>query len=277
MQYESIADLDVFVIIKLDKIYKGNIFIDGDLGICKVASYLVEIELDAIKDFSLTSLMDYFEDEFSEVYDQLIEFYYEEDYLSIAQDILKTISDKNVLRFCSKIYKNLNYNNHSLSLDEKVQLLNQILGGSKLKTSDIISTEQVCMEHDYRNLFPRDGRSYKKGGKKFGGYRFTLSKKVLKWMNSKEHSIRLEFIDQGNAKQFIFHRSDDLIMGEEFERHSLSLFSNKDGKKNGQTYQSSHRVNLPSEVLNRIINKNSQIDLYIELNIDMLEFVLYLR
>ncbi|MCE7736734.1 MAG: hypothetical protein GPJ54_17765 [Candidatus Heimdallarchaeota archaeon] len=275
MQYESIADLDVYVIIKLDRIYIGNMFIDGTVGICKVASYLLEIDLEGKNDFSLNSLFDFFEDEFSDVYDQIAEFYDVGDYISIAQDILNSISEKSVLRFCLKIYKKLNYKNHSLDLTERVVLLNQLLEGSKLKDSDILSIEQDCIDHDYRNLFPRKGRVDKNGGNKFGGYRFTLSKKVLKWMNSDKHSIRIEFIDRGKIKQFIFHKSDDPIIGKEIERHSRSLINNKDGVKNGKEYNSSQRVNLPPEVLRKITMKDLQIDLCIEMNGDKLEFILY--
>lgn len=248
MENQSIMDIDAPVIVKLDKFYQGNIFIDdGMIAVCRFSSYLVELDISTRTKVDLSLLFDLFEDEFSEVYDQIVEFYEDSDFLSLAEDCITAVSSKSVQRYCRTTYKQLEKED---VIDARIELLNKLLVDSTLTPDKLPLPSENCIYHTERNLF--EIRS-KRSSKKNIIYRFNIAKKVYQYlMSDEEFSVRIELL---NSKTKIrFHVSDGYFDKKLMFTESRAVISNNDG---------SLRVNFSPNTFERLSNIENPLDLFI--------------
>lgn len=260
MEYQSIdLDLDEKIIVKIDNNYhEGNIFFDdGMIAICRFDSYLIELDCSEKKKADLSILFDLFEDELSEVYGQIVEFYQDDDYLSIAEDIMKSISNKKVNRYCSKIIKLLG---NESSLELVVEQLNQLQKDSKLLPSDIPMPQDKCIYHTTRSLFFIRGR---KSRINQSIRRFTIAKRVLQYLIDDKYSIRLEIVS--SQLKVLFHVSEDVYDKNIKLLETKKILSNGDG---------SMRINLPQAIYSNFSDEIIESELFIQLKDDLIEFLL---
>ncbi|OLS20948.1 MAG: hypothetical protein HeimC2_35390 [Candidatus Heimdallarchaeota archaeon LC_2] len=258
---ESLLELDEKIIVKLDKYFPGNIFIDdGMVAICKVGSYLVELDISGRTKTDLSLLYELFEDEWAEVYGQIIEFYDYEDSYSIAEDIMKSISDKKVRRYCDRITKQIE---DESDLEIKIELLNKLSEDCKLSLEELPQLEEDCIYHTSRNLFYVRGR---KSRTNETIRRFTVAKHVLEFLQQgHKYTVRLEFSNKSNAPKVNFHVSEGTFDRDILYSKRKPPFSNGDN---------SLRLNTPKILLERLWNDNNEFEVFIRLIENEIEFLL---
>ena len=260
MSYQSIdMDLDEKIIVKIDNsYYEGNIFLDdGMIAVCKFGSYLVEMDVSNREKINLTLLFDLFEDEFAEVYEQIIEFYDKEDFHSLAEDITKSISNKKVRLYCNRIITQMA---DESELEIMIECLNQLIEASSLSPSEIPLPEHNCIYHATRSLFFIRGRRSRTNPTI---RRFTIAKKILQYLKNDKFTIRLEFID--SQLKVLFHVSEEVFDGDVKLTETKNILSNGDG---------SVRINIPRAICEQFMDKDIESKLYIRLKDDLVEFVL---
>lgn len=237
-QYESIMDLDENIIVKLEEsYYEGNIIIDdGLIAVCKFDMYLVEIDVSEKNKIDLSILFDLFEDEFSQVYDQLIEFYAQDDVVAIAEDIISSITHRKIQHHCNQYLKQLQSEGN---FEENIEVLNQLLIDSKLKLEDIPQPKIECIYETTRSIFEYRNRIYPKPK-----YRFTIAKKILEYLKSDmEYGIKIELVHSNTKVRFQVITNMEETMPVISE--SRKMFPNGD---------SSMRVNFPPALFYNLVS-----------------------
>lgn len=259
-QYESIVDLDERIIVKLDKFYQGNMFIDdGMIAICKFDMYLVEIDISDKDKIDLSILFDLFEDFFSEVYDQLIEFYTPEDLISIAEDIIQSISHKSVMRHCDQYRKELQSDQEEGK--QSIEILNSLLRDSQLKPEEIPQPTINCLYETTRSVFEYKNRTYPNPH-----YRFTIAKRIIEFMKSGlDCVVKIELTNSNSKIKFLV--LDNIEQGDVIRAEKRKLFDNGD---------SSIRINFPPIIFLNLCDKDFRNHLFsISLKEDYVVFSIF--
>ena len=259
MEYESLMDIDEVVIVRLDKFYLGNIFIDdGMIAICKIGKDSLEVDISKKTSIDLSTLIDLFEDKYSQDNFELIEIYEEGDCTYLAKDCIAKIPHRSVQRYCMNTLKQLEQVD---DLGNKIKLLNQLLSDSLLTPEKLPSPEKECLYHTTRNLFVAES---KRSNKDTTIYRFTVAKRVYDYLiKGDDYSVKIELIDSNSKVRF--HVYENLGDREIKMSESRRLFNNNDG---------SVRANMAPAAYEWISNPDNEFELYIDIKNDELIFSL---
>lgn len=194
---ETQLEFDEVTIVKLNSentFYPGKVFVDDEelSVICSFGGYLFDVDISEKSKLDAGVFFESLEDEFFEVYEQEIEIHDSANYLDLAQDILISIKDSMVKSYCSKYTRLLE---QSTDLENRVEVLNELLEYSILSKEDLPEIEQEFLYDKTRGLFSFINRT-----SKVVDHRFTVPKKILdNYEDNSTYLINIELI-QSNTK-----------------------------------------------------------------------------